>query len=103
MKGHNFLVYDIYDIAKGEYLSPESRKDICNKYNIEHVPILWDSIGVRTFWMDADELIQEAYGCSEINKKKKREGLVFKSTSSSQKRISFKVISNSYLLGTKNV
>jgi RNA ligase (TIGR02306 family) len=104
IKGHKFLLYDIYDISKGEYLSPESRSSLCEDHSIDHVPILWEVFSLNNSGDSIDNLIEISNGFSKINPQKKREGIVFKSTSSSSslgQRISFKVISNAYLLSQK--
>jgi RNA ligase (TIGR02306 family) len=104
IKGHKFLVYDIYDIVKGEYLSPESRSSLCEAHSIDHVPILWEVFSLNNSGDSLDSLIEISNGFSKINQQKKREGIVFKSTSSSNlsgQRTSFKVISNTYLLSQK--
>lgn len=110
LTGRNFHAFDIYDIQKGQYISPESRRYLCKFMGVDHAPVLWESLSIKpifphgTFQDQLKELMDACdYGYSEINSKKKREGFVFKSTSSSGDRTSFKIISNAYLLGENNV
>lgn len=100
IKGHKFLVYDIYDIASGQYLNPESRRLICEKFSIDHVPVEQESMDLLPETSMAT-LVDIANGKSQLNPKVKREGLVFKSLNLTGERTSFKVISNDYLLGEK--
>ncbi len=101
IKGHKFLVYDIYDVAKGEYLSPEFRSSLCETHSIDHVPVIWEDFSLNDSGDSLETLIEMSNGLSKINQQKKREGMVFKSTNSSEQRTSFKVISNAYLLSQK--
>lgn len=91
------FVFDIYDIRAGGYLSPASRMAVFGMLQmrttrINHVPV----ISCRTLIpaTDMDGLLKLADGDSLNNPV--REGLVFKHLDGG---ISFKVISNQYLLG----
>lgn len=92
LKEHLFMLFDIFDIDKAEYLRPEERHEV-NKYlNIPHVPIIASSMKLE--FNCVDDLLKFAEGKSaSVNRE--REGLVFKSHHSS---FSFKAISNKYLL-----
>jgi ATP-dependent RNA circularization protein (DNA/RNA ligase family) len=91
----NFWLFDIYDIDKKTYYTPEERQDFAKKYNIKHVPVLHNNFQLT---LTIDELINFAEGKSVLNKKTEREGLVFKNMKNDAKVNSFKVISNKYLL-----
>ena len=88
---HTFRVFDIYDIDAGEYLLPETRKDVVKELDIPHVPVL----GYIALQANMDYLLETAEGKSLLNDKQEREGLVYKAA---QGQFSFKAISNKYLL-----
>lgn len=95
LQHHDFYVYDIYDIRKGKYLDGYMRQEICSKLGVKHVPIIDPA------------LIMEGWTLERILKYAERpsiknpvaEGVVFKSLIDPE--ISFKAISNAYLLGEK--
>jgi ATP-dependent RNA circularization protein (DNA/RNA ligase family) len=89
-----FRVFDVYNIQSGAYLDPEDRRALIERMGLQHVPVL------TTFMMalPVDELLTLAEGKSELNKDQEREGIVFKEVNGG---MSFKAISNSYLLGEK--
>lgn len=91
-----FYVYDIYDINRGEYLRPYECQSACIAMGLNHVPVIAVSkdLSIGT----VDELLLWAEGPSKLNPAQEREGIVFKSESSS---FSFKAISNKYLMGEK--
>ena len=100
---HNrFFVYNIFDIQKGEFLSPEDREQSLAELNrlakengirFEHVPVLHKSatlleLGIKNM----DELLAYAIGPSITHSV--REGLVFKALDG---RHQWKAISNLFL------
>ena len=93
IKGQSFYVFDIYDIDKGLYLTPEERRDFCEFHELLHVPVIVDDkdLGIGT----VEELLSWANDKSRLNSQADREGLVFKCN---ERQISFKTISNKYLL-----
>jgi RNA ligase (TIGR02306 family) len=100
---HKLFIFDIYDIDKGEHLSPEDRRNTLaelhalglKKEMVDHVPIiaytanLFDTLGITT----TDQLLKFAEGPSIVHAI--REGLVFKRVDG---KFSFKAISNKFLL-----
>jgi len=93
IKGQIFYVFDIYDIDSCRYLTPTERRDFCELYELLHVPVLVDDkdLGIGT----VAELLSWANDKSRLNPTADREGIVFKSN---EEEVSFKAISNSYLL-----
>jgi RNA ligase (TIGR02306 family) len=93
IKGQSFYVFDIYDIDKGLYLTPKERRDFCEFHELLHVPVIVDDkdLGMGT----VEELLSWANDKSRLNPQADREGLVFKCN---ERQISFKTISNKYLL-----
>lgn len=90
----DFYVFGMYSIIKGSYLLPSEVQYACETLGLKHVPIIeMDySISEHTVY----SLLEMADGMSVINPKVPREGLVFKSTTDSS--LSFKVVSNKWLL-----
>lgn len=89
------FVYDVYDIEQKRYLLPKERRELCAALDIPHVPVV---NGNYKLDKDVKQLLEMAEG-EGMNKGVKREGLVFKHTTSD---FSFKAISNSYLLKNKD-
>jgi RNA ligase (TIGR02306 family) len=91
-----FCVFDVYNIQEGGYLDPDARRALIAKMGLYHVPVLYidKDLGVGS----VDEILQWAEGPSKLNDKQEREGIVFKEANGG---MSFKAISNKYLLGEK--
>jgi RNA ligase (TIGR02306 family) len=90
-KEHRFFVFDIFDIAKHEYLTPANRKWVTDFHELDHVPVL------GTDWK-APNSVEEGLALAEgpsINHKI-REGLVWKCNEDPS--FSFKTISQKFLL-----
>jgi hypothetical protein len=91
-----FYVFDMYSIKAGQYISPKMRHYYANQLRMKHVPVLLvnEDLGTGSI----DELLQWAEGKSKLNPKQEREGIVFKQVDGG---MTFKAISNKYLLGEK--
>jgi len=99
IKGQEFYVYHIWDIDNRRYFVQKERLDFVLKHHLFHVPILGNAIIFSEF-NTVGKLLDYANGISLLNNKRKREGLVFKSTELVENKIiSFKAVSNEYLLG----
>ena len=92
IKGHRFMVFDMYDIIEGDYMTPDKVRAICKVQNLNHCPVILPNGSVNH---TIDELLELAEGKSELNVKTEREGLVFKAVNGS---FTFKAISNKFLL-----
>jgi len=92
--GQKLFVFNIFDIDKFEYLSKEEMVNMCNLFNLNTVPTIYSDF---TLTETIEELLEIANGQSQLNVNTKREGLVWVSIDS-PKRISFKTISNQFLL-----
>jgi RNA ligase (TIGR02306 family) len=97
LRTYEFRVFDIYNIDSGSKVSSAERIELCRKFGLSHVPVVSDRYTLNTITMDF--LIEWADSTSMINPGVNREGLVFKSIDNPD--ISFKVISNLYLMGEK--
>lgn len=89
---HDVRFFNIFDINNQEYYDLIMFKAICNRFGIETVPVLEDKFKLPD---SIDVLLLQAEGKSIINKNTDREGLVIRSI---DRKISFKVISNKFLL-----
>ena len=94
IKGHEFHVYDMYDILVGAYIPPAQVSNNCEKFGLHHCPVLDDNC-VLTEYDTVDRLLELAEGKSRLNSKVDREGLVFKAVNGG---FSFKAISNKFLM-----
>jgi RNA ligase (TIGR02306 family) len=89
-------VFDVFDIKEQHYLLPEERREFMATYlsHVEHVPIVHESIKIFTQCKDINSLQEFVTGRSKNGGIS--EGMVFKSTT--VRDLSFKCISNEYLL-----
>ena len=91
----DLYVFDVFDIDAQTYLSAVDRYEFVDALDLKHVPVVHVSINAPE---SLDEVLKMAEGPS-LNPNANREGLVFKSTRNPQ--LSFKAISNSWLLKEK--
>jgi RNA ligase (TIGR02306 family) len=96
LKENDFLVFDIYDIDSGSKFSSFERIKFCEDNGLKHVPVINESGLIGS---SVDVMLNMADGNSVLNPDVKREGLVWKSIF--DPNISFKTISNEYLLKEK--
>ena len=92
LNDQRFMVYDIYDIDNRTYLLPDERWKLVEQLGLPHVPL----VGFGVLVGSPSDLLDDAEGKSTINQDCIREGYVYKSMSDSN--VSFKCISNAYLL-----
>ena len=103
IKGHRWLVFNIFDVDTGKYVSAEERQFIIRDLvalgaTIEQVPVI-TAVGTTLLdGLSVDDFLEMAEGKSILNPKTEREGLVFKNQT--DPNISFKAISNRWLLKT---
>ena len=93
IKGQDFYVFGVYDVAAGAYLSPEGRREITSKLRLKHVPVLADLELSR--FSTVQEVLEFADGTACFNQKKMREGVVFKRHDGKEH---FKAVSAKYLI-----
>jgi len=91
-----FRVFDVYSIVDGKYLNPAERRGVIGMMGLPHVPVLFVDKDVRC--NDVQEILLWAEGKSTLGDTE-REGIVFKEVNGG---MTFKAISNKYLLGDKN-
>lgn len=92
LTGHHAYVFDIFDVTTQQYYTSQERIKFCEDHNLVHTPVIDAQMNIDNLTLD--EILDMADGPS-INAKY-REGLVFKSNNDPS--ISFKVISNKWLL-----
>lgn len=95
IKGHQVYFFNVWDIDKQEYLDFNTFVETIKKLGLTTVPIL---SGMAYLPETIDELIRYADDKSLLNNTTDREGVVIRSHN---RNISFKVISNSFLLKEK--
>ena len=93
----DYFVFDVFDINKGTYLLPFERREFCEKHGIQHIPVVNPSYKVFKE-LDLAGLLLHVEGQS-MNPGTISEGRVYKHIS---KPITFKAISNQYLLKSEN-
>ena len=96
INGNACYVFNIYDIDQQSYLKKSEMEKICQDLGLPTCPVV---SGGRKLPATIDGVLAEADGQSKVNNKKKREGLVFVFDGDNpRERISFKAISNKFLL-----
>lgn len=91
-----FYVFDVYNIQTGEYLKPAARLALIQRMGLNHVPVIHPSWPVTS---SIEGLLEAAEGQTVLlTSNHEREGIVFKEVNGG---ITFKAISNKYLLGEK--
>jgi RNA ligase (TIGR02306 family) len=98
LKGKHFFVFDIWDINEGHYLTTLGCRSLTKAMGLEHVPVVEEEMKVFEKYDNITSLLKFAMGKSSLNAKNEREGLVFKGDDG----VSFKVVSNDYLLKEKD-
>jgi RNA ligase (TIGR02306 family) len=92
-----FYVFDIFDIDKQTYLDATERYAIAERLELRHVPIIEAEHVLRFDETPMEQMIKSADGKSVLSDQK-REGLVYKQRGGEPWAVSFKIISNAYLL-----
>lgn len=96
VKELEFYCFDVYNIHTGKYLLPLERREFCALHNIPHVPVV--SINAKPLQLGLEGLLKHVEGES-MNPGTVSEGRVYKHVT---KPITFKAISNKYLLSKKD-
>ena len=96
IKGQTVKFFNTYDIDSGEYYGLKEMKEIFSSLGLEMVPILDENFQLPE---TVDQLLKDAEGKSKLNEGTEREGIVIRSL---DRTISFKAISNSFLLRSKD-
>lgn len=93
--GAAFRCFDIRRLSDFAYLEGQERRDLCERYNVPHAPVL--SVSVHDF----DEVQQFAVGSSTLNEDTLKEGCVVKPESHifdhGGNRVMYKFVNPEYL------
>ncbi len=95
LKGQTVRLFNLFDIDLQEYHNLPMFEGVCNRFKMEMVPVLEKNF---TLPNSIEDLISFADAKSELNPNFDREGVVIRSL---DRTISFKVISNKFLLNEK--
>lgn len=99
LSGQQFFAFNIYHIKIERYLDYKSFIRMCESMNIKTVPILDENFSLPK---SVKEMVEYAEGKSALNANVEREGVVVRPKTEmnykGQRRLSFKAISNKYLL-----
>lgn len=95
IKGQTVRFYNVFDIDKQEYLGYNGFIQTLNSLGLDSVPVLDLSFSLPE---TIDELLSYSENVSMLNDKTQREGVVIRDH---DRKISFKVISNKFLLSEK--
>ena len=93
----DFQVFRIWDIGRQAWLTPEERYRVCEDLDLHHVQILSKAEPVFRTHPDMASMLKYAEG--KTPRGNEREGIVCKSLGGA---VSFKVISNKYLLAAED-
>ena len=96
IRGHDFFLFNLFFIDSNLYASIDELIQFSNDYHINHVPIIAKNVPLPE---SIDLCLNIAEDKSALNPNAEREGLVIRSNDRS---ISFKAISNKFLLKSKN-
>jgi RNA ligase (TIGR02306 family) len=100
IKGQTVKIFNIFNIDKQEYLSLDSMVGFLEKINVDQSPLELVPIINYDYKLPdtVDAILDQAEGKSYLNKETEREGIVIRNR---DKSVSFKAISNSFLLKEK--
>eukprot|EP01117_Protostelium_nocturnum_P000385 TRINITY_DN10455_c0_g1_i1.p1 TRINITY_DN10455_c0_g1~~TRINITY_DN10455_c0_g1_i1.p1 ORF type:complete len:407 (+),score=129.98 TRINITY_DN10455_c0_g1_i1:134-1354(+) len=99
LKEYRWVIFDVFLIDEYRYATSIEREKILNEIGYaDRVPVLFPSYKIGG--MKLDEIVKMGEGKSTLLKTQEREGIVFKSNSvgNSGSPVTFKAISNAYLL-----
>jgi len=96
----DFRVFSIYNVADSCYFSQSEMVDICKELGLNTVPILYQGLASANEHFQSLESILSYTGSVQYNNGNPAEGIVVRVDKQSP-RISFKVISNEFLLKHK--
>lgn len=99
LKEHELYVFNIINSRTNYHYNHLEMDAFCQKHGLKMVPVLDANFVLPS---TVDELLALADGKSVLNKNTNREGLVIRLIKDGQKVVSFKAISNKFLLGEKD-
>jgi RNA ligase (TIGR02306 family) len=100
IKGHKVMIFNVFNIDEQEYLGLDEMRDFLDKINVDGNPLELVPIISEDYQLPEtiDEILNQAEGKSILNNQTEREGIVIRNRN---KTVSFKAISNNFLLKEK--
>lgn len=95
---YDYFVFRVFDISENVWFTPDERLDLCLSFKLKHVKILNAEYQAFVELDSLDKML--AYAEGQTDRGHEREGVVFKEIANNA--LSFKVISNKYLLSGDN-
>lgn len=95
LEKHQFFVFNIFEISRQEYLTPEFTRAFCKENGLTHVPVFQEAQSLNGYTLES--MLDLADNTRSLSHPV-AEGLVFKREDGQD---SFKVISNKFLLKEK--
>ena len=92
-------VFRVYNVETQLFIEAETRRRLCAEMGVPHVPVIDPALDVFNRFHTMDEIL--AYADGKTARGNPREGLVFKEIGTMHP-ISYKVVSNMYLLSEKD-
>lgn len=100
MKEYSLYVFDIYCLDTNSYLTPKESKKLAFELGLEYAPVLYSDFSLID--QSCSDILEFSNGKSVLGYTDTlREGLVFKANNLDY-QLSFKAVSNEYLLKQKN-
>lgn len=93
-------VFRIWDIKNQRFVSPDERREFCKRVNIPHVQVVATKMPVFKIHTTVDDILKFAEG--KTARGNEREGLVFKTDDGLEPALSFKAVSNRYLMKSED-
>lgn len=100
IKGHTLRIFNVFNIDQQEYLGLDEMRDFLSKVNVDDSPLELVPVIDENYKLHGtiEEILQYAEGKSVLHNEAEREGIVIRNK---DKSISFKAISNKFLLKEK--
>lgn len=95
---HEMYVFRIWDVKEQKFLTPAVRRAFCKEYNLPHVQVIKESMDFFNEITTMEDALKFAEG--KTLRGNEREGVVLK-TCDDGPVLSFKIVSNTYLLHAK--
>jgi len=94
------MIFNVFNIDEQEYLGLDEMRDFLDKINVDEKPLELVPVISEDYQLPEtiDEILNQAEGKSVLNNQTEREGIVIRNRN---KTVSFKAISNNFLLKEK--
>lgn len=106
LSGHRVYFFSAYNIKEGKFLDYKEFITLIKSLGLETVPVIYDKLYLNH---TVEELLEMASALSPLNHETQQEGIVLRpmheqweTINGEQRRLSFKAISNTYLLESED-